>query len=67
MYNVLYQKFLADLENENKSSKIYEDFVDIVWISKEYLDNSTPEEKVRDYIAGMTDRYFESMFKEFRV
>ncbi len=38
--------------------------MNVSWISGEYLDISTSEEKVRDYIAGMTDRYFERVFKE---
>ncbi|MGB2842736.1 MAG: HD domain-containing protein [Halobacteriota archaeon] len=51
------------VKNENGKLIIYKNG----WISKEYFDNSTPEEKVRDYIAGMTDRYFESRFKEIML
>ena len=64
MYKILYKKFLDDLGCEDKTSKIYQHFIDLDWISKEYFENSSPAEQVRDYIAGMTDRYFESMFKE---
>ena len=64
MYKILYEKFLKDLGCEDKTSKIYPHFIGIDWISKEYLENSSPAEQVRDYIAGMTDRYFERVFKE---
>ena len=67
MYRTLFQKFLDALEEKDESSKIYEDFINISWISGEYLDNSTNEENVRDYIAGMTDRYFERVFKEITL
>lgn len=61
MFNCLYETFLHDLKIENKESKIYEYFVDVAWINQENLNNA---EKVRDYIAGMTDRFFEMNFKE---
>jgi dGTPase len=64
MYKILYKKFLKDLGCGDKTSKIYPHFIDVDWISKEYLENSSPAEQVRDYIAGMTDRYFERVFKE---
>jgi dGTPase len=52
MYKIIYKKFLEDRED---------------WISKEYFENSSPAEQVRDYIAGMTDRYFERVFKEIML
>ena len=64
MYETLFQKFLEALEEKDESSRIYEHFMNVSWISREYLDISTSKEKVRDYIAGMTDRYFERVFKE---
>ncbi|KAF5434512.1 dGTPase [Candidatus Methanophagaceae archaeon] len=64
MYRTLFQKFLEALEEKDESSRIYEHFMNVSWISGEYFDNSTCEETVRDYIAGMTDRYFERVFKE---
>jgi len=64
MYRTLFQKFLEALEEKDESSRIYEHFMNVSWISGEYLDISTSEETVRDYIAGMTDRYFERGFKE---
>ncbi|NQE52656.1 Deoxyguanosinetriphosphate triphosphohydrolase-like protein [ANME-1 cluster archaeon GoMg3.2] len=64
MYETLFHKFLNALEEKDESSRIYEHFMNVSWISREYLDISTGKEKVRDYIAGMTDRYFERVFKE---
>ncbi|NOR77155.1 MAG: HD domain-containing protein [Methanophagales archaeon] len=64
MYETLFHKFLNALEEKDESSRIYEHFMNVSWISREYLDISTSKEKVRDYIAGMTDRYFERVFKE---
>ncbi len=64
MYETLFQKFLEALEEKDESSRIYKHFMNEEGISREYLDNSTCEETVRDYIAGMTDRYFERVFKE---
>jgi len=67
MYAFLFEKLLEDLENENKESLIYLDMVELDWISKSYLDEAKAPEIVRDYIAGMTDRYFESMFNKIAI
>jgi len=64
MYEIMYCQFLEDSKNHNVKSKIFEHFYNLEWINKNYLLNSSPEEHVRDYIAGMTDRYFESVFTE---
>ncbi len=64
MYETLFKVFLEDLEEENDASKIYDHFIKLDWINPSYIDDSKNEEKVRDYIAGMTDRYFESTFRE---
>jgi len=64
MYETLFEKFLNDLEHGNRDSKIYKHFIETKEINKEYINNSEPAEIVRDYIAGMTDRYFEETFKE---
>jgi dGTPase len=64
MYNILFTQFLDDLENGNTNSKVYSHFIDLSWINKSYLENSSNAEKVRDYISGMTDHYFETAFKE---
>ncbi|MBP2030862.1 dGTPase [Methanohalophilus levihalophilus] len=62
MYSYLFDHFLNDIEKENKKSLVYEHMINLDWISKAYLANAQPAEIVRDYLAGMTDRYFEYVF-----
>ena len=64
MYATLFATCLGDLENRILSARIYSDFIDTGWISRGYLSSATPAELVRDYIAGMTDRYFARRFEE---
>ncbi|WP_317137826.1 deoxyguanosinetriphosphate triphosphohydrolase family protein [Methanochimaera problematica] len=67
MYECLFSEYLKDLEYENKKSKIYTDFLNNHWntgINSGYAESSEPPEIVRDFIAGMTDNYFESRFYE---
>ncbi len=64
MYETVFAAFREDLEEERKSSPIYADFIENGWISQRYLSGASEPEYVRDYIAGMTDRYFENRFKE---
>jgi dGTP triphosphohydrolase len=35
-------------------------------MTKEYLENTTDERKVIDYIAGMTDEYFLKEYKKYQ-
>ncbi len=69
MYRVLFDTFLRDLKDRNKTSLIYPDMMELKWISSEYKKKAkaTPAEIVRDYIAGMTDRYFESVFNKLTI
>lgn len=64
MYATLFRAGLEDLEKGIRETKIYTDFIDNDWISREYLQTTTPAELVRDYISGMTDRYFAKRFEE---
>jgi len=67
MYTTLFEHFLEDLKTENEESLIYPDMIKLDWISSEYKQNATPPEIVRDYIAGMTDRYFEFVFNKITI
>ena len=67
MYATLFDHFLTDLLIQKKDSWIYQDMKDLEWISREYLNKASEAELVRDYIAGMTDRYFESAFKKITI
>jgi len=61
-FRLLFELFLEDLEKQNYNSRIYRDFL----ISKHesYLNSTNNAEKVRDFIGGMTDRYFVDVLKE---
>jgi dGTPase len=67
MYRMLFENFLADSEKRNKKSLIYSDMINLKWISSEYKKKARPAEMVRDYIAGMTDRYFDYVFNKITI
>ena len=56
MFNVLFYRYLKDLEDGNEDSIIFKEYLHDM--SEDYLLNTGPPEIVRDFIAGMTDQYF---------
>ena len=62
MYNTLFDKFLIDVKNNNKRSRIYRTYLNDM--CDNYLNNTTDERKVLDFIAGMTDDYFIKCYKK---
>jgi len=56
LFEMLFERYLNDLKNENFSSLIFTQFLED--ISETYLADHSPAEIVRDFIAGMTDHYF---------
>ncbi len=56
LFCILFEKFLEDVKKWNTQSPIVDSYLKD--ISLEYMDGTTDEEKVRDFIAGMTDAYF---------
>lgn len=56
LFRMLFEKYLSNIEKENRQSVIFTSFLEDM--SKDYIDNHKNEEIVRDFIAGMTDRYF---------
>ena len=56
MFNLLFEKYFQDLEQENEDSDIYTEFLE--GMSDRYLEGRRSPETVRDFIAGMTDDYF---------
>ena len=52
----LFETYLKDLQEQNRSSRIFSQF--LADMSQEYSLHHDPAEIVRDFIAGMTDRYF---------
>jgi dGTPase len=67
MYGSLFESCLSDLANRRTSSRIYTDFIGTDWISERYRTAATSAGLVRDFIAGMTDRYFAKRFEEIAI
>ncbi len=64
-FQILFEHFLNDLKKGKKESRIYTDF--LATKVPEYLEATNDAEKVRDFIGGMTDRYFVEVLKEVTV
>jgi dGTPase len=58
----LFETRLKELETNRHDSDIFSGF--LADMSESYIAGHTPAEIVRDYIAGMTDRYFLHQFPE---
>jgi dGTPase len=56
LFEMLFEKYLDDLNRQNRDSKLFSSF--LADMSEDYLGAHQPAEIVRDFIAGMTDRYF---------
>jgi len=56
LFEILFEKYLDDIEKENHSSVIFTRFLKDM--SEKYIKNHSKEEIVRDFVAGMTDQYF---------
>ncbi len=56
LFRRLFDHFLEDLERQRTESVIFQGFLN--GMSGDYLERHRPAEVVRDFIAGMTDRYF---------
>ncbi|GAB4363955.1 MAG: deoxyguanosinetriphosphate triphosphohydrolase [Calditrichia bacterium] len=61
-FQLLFDLFYEDLEKNQTNSKIFKDFLESK--DPQYLSSFNNAEKVRDYIGGMTDRYFVEILKE---
>ncbi len=67
MFEMLYERLLADLENEERGSVIYSHHIDYVNASRSFYSQTPYEEQepnqiVVDYLASMTDDYFLDLF-----
>ncbi len=62
MFSVNFQSFLKDLEEENKDSKIYQNFLNFK--KEEYICSTSKKRMVLDFLAGMTDDYFVTCYHE---
>ena len=61
-FNLLFDKYLRDIEYNKKDSDIFIDFLNTK--NEEYLNNTVPKRIVIDFLAGMTDEYFMSKYHE---
>ncbi|WP_281491913.1 HD domain-containing protein [Desulfosarcina cetonica] len=62
LFGRLFETCLDDLTTQNHRSEIFSGF--LADMSADYVEDHSPAEIVRDYIAGMTDRYFLHRFPE---
>ncbi|MCK5098965.1 MAG: HD domain-containing protein, partial [Desulfobacteraceae bacterium] len=56
MFRFLFEKYLDDLEKQDKTSFIFKDY--LKGLSENYHNKHSNTQIVRDFIAGMTDSYF---------
>ncbi len=62
MFRQLFDRYLQDLQSGSRDSSIYRWLIGSM--GAEYLRRNTPERIVLDYIAGMTDDFFNNEFKD---
>lgn len=62
IFNKLFEKYLLDLNSNNKNSDIYTVYLN--YMDSNYLKNNTNEQKVIDYMAGMTDDYIVNQYNK---
>lgn len=56
LFELLFEKFLADIKKERRSSVIFRQFLKDM--TQDYIALHRPAEIARDFISGMTDQYF---------
>ncbi|MDP3114286.1 MAG: HD domain-containing protein [Candidatus Cloacimonadaceae bacterium] len=60
---MMFDKYIEDIKAGNRNSKIYKHFLDHKALK--YLERFSPAEQVRDFIATMTDRYYNEEIKDY--
>lgn len=63
MFNKLFDVYLKAIVNKSNENDILRLFLNDM--SNEYLENTTNERKVIDYLSGMTDRYMYSQYEKY--
>lgn len=61
--SMMFEKYLEDIKKQNRSSKIFKHFLDHK--DPAYLEQFSPAEQVRDFVATMTDRYYNEEIKDY--
>ncbi|MBN2790812.1 MAG: HD domain-containing protein [Candidatus Delongbacteria bacterium] len=64
-FEVLFETYLEDIATENKDSDVFKHFLNSKNI--EYKESTSDAEKVRDFIASMTDRYFKYQLEKITI
>ncbi len=64
-FEILFKQFVEDINDNNTESYIFRDFLNGKF--KPYLASTSTPLKVRDYISGMTDRYFTLLLKKIII
>jgi len=64
-FEILFAHYLEALKSKEEDSEIVQHFLGSK--SARYLDATSDELKVRDFLAGMTDRYFSNMLQKVVV
>lgn len=62
---IMFEKYLEDIRTGNRDSKVFKHFLNHK--NAEYLESFNPAEKVRDFIATMTDRYYNEEVKAYML
>lgn len=65
MFEVLFNKYLNDLVADKRETSISNHFIKTM--DKNYMTTNAPFRIVSDYIAGMTDDFFNNEFKNFLI
>ena len=63
MFNSLFDLYLNQIENNKKENDIFTLFLDTM--NTNYLNNTSSARKVIDYIAGMTDDFFNNQYIKY--
>jgi dGTPase len=56
LFETLFDLYLGDIAKENRESELFSGFLG--GMSQKYIDFYSPPEVVRDFMAGMTDKFF---------
>jgi dGTPase len=62
LFEMLFETYLEDMQNQRESSVVFKRFLKNM--KQSYIQCHQPAEIVRDFISGMTDRYFLSQCPE---
>ncbi len=60
---MMFEKYMEDIKTGNKDSKVFKHFLDHK--VPQYRDSFPPAVQVRDFIATMTDRYYNEEIKDY--